>query len=199
MFWPSPYLLRCLRLPDNDVLCIFAREHFPIHLSTSAPLCTFCQPGREAREDCGVRLLVSWRRGPWWEMTLNLFPIVLPGRSHMINTPLPSDRDVFFSHFEGALLRHMWPLTCWVSDNLLRSRLAESPLVGHETRFSPNSPKTVCLYADIFAWFTIHPTGENLSDTITLCALSCFKCNSWKIQRHAGTSQVTSLHQVELW
>lgn len=55
--------------------------------------------------------------------------------------PCRVTHDVFFSHFKGALLRHMKPLTYWVSDNVLCSHLAASPLVGHETWFSPNSPK----------------------------------------------------------
>lgn len=126
--WPSPYLLQWRRVPDNDVLCIFAREHFPSHLSTSSPLCTLCHVALAAAAGTwgarGLRCkagapLVSWRWGPRWEMTLNLFPIMLPGRSRMINIPLPSDPWRVFLSFRLGLLGQSRHTTRRASGKLL--------------------------------------------------------------------------------
>lgn len=77
-----------------------AREHFPSHLSASTFRCTVCHvtlvsaAGTWDTRGLGCKaraLLVLWYRALWWEMTLNLFPIMLPGQSRMINVPLPSD------------------------------------------------------------------------------------------------------------
>lgn len=119
IFWLSPHLLQCRRLPDNNVLCLFAKEHFPSHLSMSTFLCTDCHvtPSSAAWMWgtlglwCKARaLLVLWRWALWWEMTLDLFPIMLPGQSRKINVPLPSDPWHVFLPARLGLLgqsRHM--------------------------------------------------------------------------------------------
>lgn len=89
------------------------------------------QPGCEAGEDSGVRArarLVLCRWVLWWEATLNLFPIMLPGQSRMINVPLPSDPwRVFLPVLTGparAVTSHVAPL--WLAERMVNSRYLTS-------------------------------------------------------------------------
>lgn len=55
---PSPYLLQCHQVPDNDVLCIFAKGNITPAIYQRPLLCVLSvmsRLAREARQDSGVR------------------------------------------------------------------------------------------------------------------------------------------------
>ena len=202
----------------------FINVHFPVYShSCHARFCS---------QDVRLARTLVWEPEPrlvlcrwvlWWETTLNLFPIMLPGQSRMINVPLPSDPwRVFLPVLTGpaqAVTSHVAP--SWLAVRMVNSRnlTSHSPptaaLTSGDSRWSFNmqrnlkkktpSPKPMAgaFKCKDLLYLQLSPLERTFLTPLLFehsDVLSYFQVQQLKKYRvMQKTSRVTSLHQLQVW